>query len=150
MNFQFLLTFYCTAHAASSFSVELAFITALCLQHLTPLMQREPSWRWPCSWLLKCFQGFITIWVNAFLFVSVALMHIYITLETMVKRYKDQLRGVISQLQENASIGLPVLFIGHTLWQPNSSPAYPYSLGSVKQLGQFYKAAWTVLLSIIP
>lgn len=58
------------------------------------------------------------------MFVSVALMHIYVTLETIVKRYRDQLHDVVNQLHENVSIRQAVLFIGHTLCQPNSSSAY--------------------------
>jgi len=66
------------------------------------------------------------------MFVSVALMHIYVTLETIVKRCKDQLHDATNQLCENVSIRQPVLFTGHTLCQPNTSPAYCYSLGNVK------------------
>lgn len=64
------------------------------------------------------------------MFVSVALMHIYGTLETRVKRYTDQLQDVKNQLHGNVSIGALVLFIGRALCQPNSSLAH--SLGNVK------------------
>lgn len=37
------------------------------------------------------------------MFVSVALMHIYATLEAIVKRCTDLLRDVKNQLHENAS-----------------------------------------------
>lgn len=62
--------------------------------------------------------------------VSVALMHIYVTLEAIVKRYMDQLQDVQNQLHENVSIRALLLFTGHALCQPNSSPAH--SLGDVK------------------
>lgn len=115
-------------------SVEVTFIIALCLQGLTSLTQRAPSRRGPCSSLLKCFKGFITIWVNGFVFVSVALMHIYVTLGTRVKRYTDQPQDVKNQLHENVSIRTLVLFIGCVLCQPYSSPAHSWA--NVKQFGQ--------------
>lgn len=75
------------------------------------------------------------------MFVNVALVHIYVTLETTVKRCMDQLQDVQDQLHGNVSSRAPVLVSGHAPSQPNSSPAH--LLGDVKELGQ-------PLLSVIP
>lgn len=66
------------------------------------------------------------------MFASIALMHIYVTLEPIVRKYKDQRHDVMNQLHENVSPREPVLFIGRALRQPDASPVCSYSLGNVK------------------
>lgn len=100
VQFLFLCPYFFT-------SVELGLVTALCLQRLTLLAQEAHS----TSHALNS-KMFLRLYYNLskrFLFVNIVLIHIYITLGTIVKRYKDQLHDAINQLHKNISTRLLVL-----------------------------------------
>lgn len=82
-------------------SVECGLVTVLCMQCLTLLAQETYSTSHAIN--SKMFSRLYYNLSKCFMFVNTVLIRIYITLGTIVKRYKDQLHDTMNQLHENIS-----------------------------------------------
>lgn len=125
VRFLFLCPYFFT-------SVERGLVTVLCMQCLTLLAQEAYSTSHALN--SKMFSRLYYNLSNCFMFVNTVLIRIYITLGTIVKRYKDQLHDTMNQLHENISTRQLVLICrAYTMltWQFTWIPEYCYSLGNV-------------------